>query len=401
LDAETRRRERQRALAQALMGAQAPQGQMAGGFYVAPNPLERLATLGSQWAGGRLSRRLDKEDAEAEAAERQRIADTLRRLQGGGEQQGPQMRQASLGGAQPPAQPQDPRQAAAMEAFQSMPLDAQRQVVAGRALETIFPPAPKLREIDRGNEIVQIDEAGRVVNVFPKGATPDAMLSQEGQDRRHLTPSGNARLSNAATLRGQDLSYDAQLRGQDVTMRGQDLSAQTAAERLEFDQSKAGPENDGQKANDYNAAVNAIGRLASTITESGSAGGPIAGTENWFGQTATALGGNLEAKNKFIGDQQQLISTVRRVVNPPGSGTISDYDARQIEANTPQWADTPEVRKRKLQGLLELVALKSGVPLEAAGQAFGDAQQPAQPTGPQLSENAMRYLDVSTTSAGR
>lgn len=93
------------------------------------------------------------------------------------------------------------------------------------------------QQIDLGDSIGFVDARGNIVQRISKGATPDALLREQGETFRHATPSGSAALSAETARRGQDLDYSATLRGQDITLRGQDLNAQLERDKLGMQQS--------------------------------------------------------------------------------------------------------------------------------------------------------------------
>lgn len=214
-DQQTRQVERRRQLAQMLMQQANAQPQQQGGrFYVGPTPFSALGRLASGVGGAYMEHKADQDQVAAEDAERKRLTEALGQMRGGGAQ--PQQ--------QGPAPGQSEQQGAAAQLLQGLPLDQYRQFVGGQALQTLF---PKLERIDLGNEYGLVDAHGNVVQRIAKGASPDAVMKERGEQYRFDNPSGNAQLGAETARRGQDLSANVSMRGQDITMRGQDLSAET------------------------------------------------------------------------------------------------------------------------------------------------------------------------------
>lgn len=117
----------------------------------------------------------------------------------------------------------------------------QAQLMQGKIAQA---NAPKIIRVDRGDTVDLIDErSGEVVASLPKGASPDAVLREEGAMTRHGTPSGSAVLGSETTIRGQNLSADTTRRGQDIAertaIRGQDLQqASRDAKAAESEQAR-------------------------------------------------------------------------------------------------------------------------------------------------------------------
>lgn len=80
---------------------------------------------------------------------------------------------------------------------------------------------PALEKTDVGGKVVFTDSKGQPVSSLDKGVSPDAQLSSETTVRGQDVGAGTV-------LRGQNMTAATAARGQDVTMRGQDISAETA-----------------------------------------------------------------------------------------------------------------------------------------------------------------------------
>lgn len=83
---------------------------------------------------------------------------------------------------------------------------------------------PQLERVDLGDSIGMLDKrTGAIVGRIPKGASPDATLREQGANLRHERPSGSALFGGQVSMRGQDLGAQTAARGQDITLRGQNM----------------------------------------------------------------------------------------------------------------------------------------------------------------------------------
>lgn len=177
--------QRRRMLAQALIqqGAQ-PQGQQAGRFFVAPNALSTLSSLGSIAGGALLDRRGAKEEKSATDAERKRLADALRGLMGGGpleevERAPGVISERGATGSPAASSAPDPRRAAAMAVLQGLPVEQMQGLVGQQAVANLFPKPKELKNVDLGNEVGFVDESGDVVRRVAKGAAPQGQTDDQ------------------------------------------------------------------------------------------------------------------------------------------------------------------------------------------------------------------------------
>lgn len=149
-DREKERIRRRRAMAEALMAAQSPQGQMAGRYYVAPSPWQNLATLGSQLAGAFVNRRLDKEEQSAVADESRRLAEAYTAS-----------RRRNAGAAS------DRHASADLATFNSLPLGARQQLLSSQAAASLQPQPPEAFTLSPGQTRYQGD---KVIAQAPQAA---------------------------------------------------------------------------------------------------------------------------------------------------------------------------------------------------------------------------------------
>lgn len=153
---DMKRAARQRRFAELLNAqAQQPQISQAGRFAVGPSIGSSVAGLANVLGGAYFDREADRTEETATKSERARLGDTLAKMS------------ATQDGATP-----DPRRDAAREFVGSLPLDTQRQLVGGQALQKLFPPALKLTEVDAGDRILLKDQFNNTVQEIKKGAAP-------------------------------------------------------------------------------------------------------------------------------------------------------------------------------------------------------------------------------------
>lgn len=328
-DRERERIRRRRRMAEALMTSQAPQGQMVGRFYVAPNPLQNIAALGSQFMGSRLDRRLDQEEEQAEKTERERMA-------------------AALRSSQNPNQPPDPQREQAIKDFGLLPLDVQRQAFAGHNLQKVFPAPPKLHYQDAGDNIQVYTEDGRFIRAIPKGASPDARLSQEGQNQRHATPSGSARLGEqGAMARHSTPSGSAQL-GANTTMRDQDMGDARAREQMEIERAKAAAGASGKPLTEFQAkAVGQLARMQGAEQVIGQMEGYIPSVSARAAAGVPGVG-NVLTSEAFQNYQQAAREWISGVLRLDSGAAVPEVEfERYFATYFPQPGDGPDVVAQK------------------------------------------------------
>lgn len=165
------KRRRQRALLLQQYAMQ-PQLQNSGQFAVGPTALSSIAGLASAFGGAYQNRKADKEEKQARTDEQARLAQAMKRILAGGTDPGvdPVTGQGPAMNAAP-----NPQQQAAIDLVQGLPLDQQQNVVAGKALETLFP-----KPVKKEDPYAKID---------PKDYTPDSVKRFEAtNDRSVLVP---------------------------------------------------------------------------------------------------------------------------------------------------------------------------------------------------------------------
>jgi hypothetical protein len=158
-EARMRKIRGRRQVLEGLAAAPAPQGQMVGRFYVAPSPLQNIAALGSQFLAGRASRRLDEEEQTAVADESRRLAEAYAAS-----------RRRNAGAAS------DRHASADLATFNSLPLGARQQLLAGQAAASLQPQAPEAFTLSPGQTRYQGD---KVIAQAPQAApTPTDDVSE-------------------------------------------------------------------------------------------------------------------------------------------------------------------------------------------------------------------------------
>lgn len=238
---ETADIERRRKLAEQL-NAQASTpldtNRMAGGWAIPISPLEGLAKVAQGAAGsyqekraGELSKALREKQQTDRSTDMTSLAAMLR-----GNPGSPAPAEELGGGPAMPAQPGGRVDPAMLGNLRSPEVQQMGQQMWLQQMQRDNAPPQR---VDLGDKIGLVNAAGNIVGTLPKGATPDAVMREQGNDKRHLTPSGGNILSAQTTMRGQDLT-DERTRsegalGRGITVRGQDLTDARARETAERD----------------------------------------------------------------------------------------------------------------------------------------------------------------------
>ena len=219
---------------------------------------------------------------------------------------------------------------------------------------------PKYERVDLGDSIGVVDEAGNVVQRIPKAATPDAHLREQGANARHETPSGSARLGANVSMRGQDIGAATAAAGRAVTMRGQDMSAETAragqyatadreaaaVQRTEDEKAKA-------KADVWNMYETARNGLMTGLA--GAQTDPITGRL----PAATA------AQQVAEGGVAAMAPVLKQLFRVAGEGVFTDRDQQLLLDMVPKRTDLPAAREAKMANIDAIVRAKLGMPGEA------------------------------------
>lgn len=245
--AEAQALRRKQELAQALLlrslqGLQAPNsgGPMASKI----SPFAGLAQMGTAYIAGRQRDEVDKGWREFGERHRAREADEIQRYLQGTEiaPEIPIPDDTAGGGPGRPALRGQTRESILRGLISQVP--SVREIAKYDLQE-----ANKIEKYDAGDKWITM-KGGKIVAVVPKNASPDAVLREQGANRRHITPSGDtvlredgsnqrhvtpsgdtilrekgawgrhvapsgsARLSASVAMRGQDMSNDPTLQGQ-------------------------------------------------------------------------------------------------------------------------------------------------------------------------------------------
>lgn len=245
-------------------------------------------------------------------------------------------------------------------AMQGMDPAQANQVLSGAVLSREL-VAPRVERVDLGDSIGVFDESGRVVARIPKGATPDALLREQGANTRHATASGSARLGAQVSMRGQDVGAATARRGQDVTMRGQDLSydsalrgQQAAAERAAGQQATVQAEKDRAVQQVWDTYQTARDGLLAGLAASRT--GPIVGR-------LPALTAEQQTAEGGVAAMAPVLKQLFRVA---GEGVFTDRDQQLLLDMVPKRADRPEAIAAKIANIDAIVRAKLGAPAEAS-----------------------------------
>ncbi len=230
--------DKRKALADALMKAQMPQGQMAGRFYVAPSPWAQAATGLSNVLGAWQQGKAGKEQGMVDEDWSAKFTDAL--IKSGSDPAAVESAQllpieqkrALLGQITATKLAPKQRQLQKVSAGETVIDDSGKTVYSAPAAPTklsnnerligpdnkpIVDAVPQFEKVDGGDSWVFTDQQGKEVNRISKAASPDAIL-QAGTTRR-----------------GQDITSQTAQRGQDITastaLAGQGAQADKTARR--------------------------------------------------------------------------------------------------------------------------------------------------------------------------
>lgn len=244
-------------------------------------------------------------------------------------------------------------------AMQGMDPAQANQVLSGAVLSREL-VAPRVERVDLGDSIGVFDESGRVVARIPKGATPDALLREQGANTRHATASGSARLGAQVSMRGQDVGAATARRGQDVTMRGQDLSydsalrgQQAAAERAAATQDAGATQKAADIEKVWNMYATARAGLMNSLEDT--ATGPIVGRV----PAITA------AQQTAEGGVSAMAPVLKHLFRVSGEGVFTDRDQQLLLDMVPKRSDLPAARDEKMANIDRIVRAKLGLPPES------------------------------------
>ena len=166
--------DRKRQIAEALRSRQAPQGQYAGRFYVAPSPFEYAANAAGNLAGAFADRSANKQQDEFDD---QRRAELAKALQG-------------LTGVQGPGANVSPQQMAATGALAQGPLDQLQGAVSGLSASALTPERQQaLIKVGQDEDIYDPNSRQIVRQGQPK---PGKLISVMGQNGPTLVPESEA-----------------------------------------------------------------------------------------------------------------------------------------------------------------------------------------------------------------
>jgi hypothetical protein len=208
--------DKRRALAEALMKAQMPQGQQAGRFYVAPSPWAQAAAGISNALGAWQQRKAGQEQTAVDNEMSRKIAEAM--ISQGADRK-------------------------SVEATQLLPLDQQRAQLGQLTAAKVMPQKPaELKWQDAGNELVGTNPlTGEVVSRVPKGIDP-ALRKKELKDTGGSLVPFDPYAANASAI-PKTVSPDAQLSSNTSRANAQ-LSADTSKSnaQLAADTARAGQE---------------------------------------------------------------------------------------------------------------------------------------------------------------
>lgn len=254
-------------------------------------------------------------------------------------------------------------------------------------------PAPVLK--DMGGYIGVLNpQTFQEIGRLPKTATPDATLRQEGEDRRHGTASGSARLSaqtaaagQALTLRGQNQPiYDPE-RGAFVPRPGSapGLPAAIPVPGLPPRASDAAKEKTKQEDIQKTLGMYVEARNGLLTGLSGATSGPVSG------RLPAVTSGQQVAE----GGVAAMAPVLKQLFRVAGEGTFTDKDQELLLGMVPTRADHPEARKAKMENIDRIVSAKLGTEVPK----FSPQQKTIKRTGTYQGRKVIEYSDGTTEFA--
>lgn len=171
----------------------------------------------------------------------------------------------------------------------------------------------------------------------------------------------------AVTMRGQDMSAQTAAAGQALTARGQNMTAQSAANRLAFDKGEAGKPGAAAKGGPNVAnIITQIETLSKKINTSD--GGPMSRVTGALrsGMAAGQMDNDVSEYNALV---EGMIPMVARAVGHTGVLTQQDVDS--VRALFPRVGDNKVLANNKLARVKSLIG--GGAPAAAAPAAGGGA----------------------------
>lgn len=204
------------------------ENQQTGRFATPISPFQGAAKMAQAYVAAMGGRQADEQERELGTQMQGRRSSLLAKAMSQAQGTPARMDEDAAGNAWgTPAQAGDTRGAMQTLAGGSDPMLAQ---LGTQQLMSQMTPQYKYQ--DMGGYIAVIDgRTNQIVSQLPKSATPDAQLSQAGQDRRHVTPSGSVlHTEQGAAQRHLTPSGSANLsavvsrEGHGVATRGQDLN---------------------------------------------------------------------------------------------------------------------------------------------------------------------------------
>lgn len=360
--------ERKRKLAEMLMGAQGPQGtQMAGGMAVKQGPLEFLAPLAGQFAGAKLNDKADDAETQLQTDRNAKLGEWLKGMPGTDPVQPvmPTTGFSTAAGQQSFADAtQASNEAAQREklawALQGQQMGPTGQAVSGALLQSSL-ATPEIKYQDLGDRI-GVFQNGVQTGSIAKGVSADTRFKDDttrrGQDIGALTTARGQDitqrgqdLSATTAMRGQDIGAQTAAAGRDTTERGQDMTAEAAKAKA-----AAGV---GAKMPVLKSLEYTLGRFAeqNEQVETGGPGGLRGSLSKVLDYQDAAALDNLS---------QQVSTELRTIFRIPGEGSLSDKEQAQYGLQLPSRSFSPKQNKQIMLDLENRARLRMGLePLPA------------------------------------
>lgn len=205
----------------------------------------------------------------------------------------------------------------------------------------------------------------------------DGVLKQiEAEAGRAVTVRGQDIGADTAR-RGQDIGAETARRGQDVTMRGQDVAATGAAARAEQEAAAKAAEENAKIDKTVNMYVKARDGLMKGL--SGTETGPLAGRV-----PAVTVGQQIAE-----GGVAAMAPVLKQLFRVAGEGVFTDRDQALLLDMVPKRTDEPQAAAVKMQNIDDIVSAKLG--RQIAGYA-PSAQAPKGAAGAPRGAGGIRFL---------
>ena len=239
---------------------------------------------------------------------------------------------------------------------------------AARVPDRFDPQWQQAKMMDADKTIAAIEaQKGRDVTV--RGQDLTAQTTTRGQDIGRET----AYRGQDITVRGQDIGATTARRGQDITLRGQNLTDARSRETI-AQGSKAPPgyrwtADGGQEPIPGGPADEKTNKKAGEVKQTidmyvAARDGLLSGLE---GSVTGPVAGRMPAvttgQQVAEGGVSAMAPVLKQLFRVAGEGTFTDRDQALLLEMVPTRADRPEARKQKMANIDNIVAAKLGAPV--------------------------------------